>query len=383
MVGASGMTTNICYLSLALGWLLLIGQVSADEAADAATAINAANQLLRDGEVEQALSQYQAIASPGGSRNALLYNQAVALYRKGDVDSAAKLFEEVAGSGDTKLAAPSRYNLGNCRYSQGLELAESDPQAAIAQLSDAIQHYRGSLRSAPANNDARVNVELAAKLIDELNQTPDEEPEQPNNSGSEDQPSGDSQDSDSEPSKSDSKEGDSQPEQQEEPGAEDGSGEPKQPEQQRSGQQASAGEANQNDDSESQSGKPEDKASNGEEESKPSDGGEAEDSQAKQPSKQNTEPSDLGGKDESSSEEKESAEESTSPLQTPTGELTSENANEKQVESVGTETTDQVGLMDQQEAMKMLQAIRDRDMLRRFQLQQRERRRYVPVDRDW
>ncbi|HEX5471566.1 MAG TPA: hypothetical protein VFW73_06750, partial [Lacipirellulaceae bacterium] len=39
--------------------------------------------------------------------------------------------------------------------------------------------------------------------------------------------------------------------------------------------------------------------------------------------------------------------------------------------------------MTRQEAEKMLQSIRDRDMLRRLQRQATERDQHVPVDRDW
>ena len=39
--------------------------------------------------------------------------------------------------------------------------------------------------------------------------------------------------------------------------------------------------------------------------------------------------------------------------------------------------------MTAQEAEKMLQAIRDREMIRRLQRQAAERNRHVPVDRDW
>jgi Ca-activated chloride channel family protein len=41
------------------------------------------------------------------------------------------------------------------------------------------------------------------------------------------------------------------------------------------------------------------------------------------------------------------------------------------------------GLMTHEEALKMLQSVRDRDMLRRMQQQRQERSRHVPVDRDW
>ena len=39
--------------------------------------------------------------------------------------------------------------------------------------------------------------------------------------------------------------------------------------------------------------------------------------------------------------------------------------------------------MTREEALKMLQSVRDRDMLRRMQQLRQERSRHVPVDRDW
>lgn len=39
--------------------------------------------------------------------------------------------------------------------------------------------------------------------------------------------------------------------------------------------------------------------------------------------------------------------------------------------------------MTKEEAQKMLQAVRDRELMRRLQHQQENQRRYVPVERDW
>ena len=41
------------------------------------------------------------------------------------------------------------------------------------------------------------------------------------------------------------------------------------------------------------------------------------------------------------------------------------------------------GAMSREEALKMLQSVRDRDMLRRLRQEQLERSRRRPVDRDW
>ena len=41
------------------------------------------------------------------------------------------------------------------------------------------------------------------------------------------------------------------------------------------------------------------------------------------------------------------------------------------------------GEMDKHEAMKMLQSIRDRDLLRRYQKLRETQSRHIPVERDW
>jgi Ca-activated chloride channel family protein len=71
----------------------------------------------------------------------------------------------------------------------------------------------------------------------------------------------------------------------------------------------------------------------------------------------------------------------------PAGELTAaseQNAEDKTGGRVAAvEPGEEEGLMTKEEALKMLQAVRDRDMLRRLRHEQIERSRHIPVDRDW
>ena len=68
----------------------------------------------------------------------------------------------------------------------------------------------------------------------------------------------------------------------------------------------------------------------------------------------------------------------------PSGELTAANeapnASERQATEPVRVATDQ---MTEEEARKLLQSIRDRDMLRRLRKQAAERALRVPVERDW
>ncbi len=69
------------------------------------------------------------------------------------------------------------------------------------------------------------------------------------------------------------------------------------------------------------------------------------------------------------------------------GQLAAADPHENQDAAANSQTLREISadesVMSHEEAMKMLQAIRDRDMLRRFQLRQRDSTRQVPVDRDW
>lgn len=73
--------------------------------------------------------------------------------------------------------------------------------------------------------------------------------------------------------------------------------------------------------------------------------------------------------------------------QPPQGELTAASEEEakdgKDKQPIAAFNPSKDGEMTQEEADKMLQAIRDREMLRRYQRRQQEMRQYVPVDRDW
>ena len=67
------------------------------------------------------------------------------------------------------------------------------------------------------------------------------------------------------------------------------------------------------------------------------------------------------------------------------GQLTSDNQSKQQEGDKSLARTNQngSGLMTREEALKMLQSVRDRDMLRRIENQRRQRIRRVPVEKDW
>lgn len=112
-------------------------------------------------------------------RPLVLHNVAAARYRLGRVSEARELWARIASSSDVAFEARVRFNLGNCAYAaawQNLQQA-LDPKAeqrrallenAVRELSLAIASYGDALRLDGAIEDARVNLELAARLRRQL-----------------------------------------------------------------------------------------------------------------------------------------------------------------------------------------------------------------------
>ena len=350
------------------------------ESAEVARQINAANTLLRDGDIDGAIDAYRHIVPGDQQRDELNYNLAVAEYRKGNIETAEQLFIEVASSATATVSAGSRYNLGNCQYAKALQLADRDRPAAIENLRHAISHYRDSLRANPNNADARANIELAGELIRRLEQErqqQEEQEKQQQDKQDEDQPD-QQQKNDSEQQPSDqNQQGDEQQNQ---------NGKSKQDKSQNDGEQKQN-----SDEQKSGSEKTDDQQSQDEQpgsddaqpqESKSADSGTEAKNQS--PPRKNQQSS---GKQQQADQQTAGEEQESKDQPVPTGDLTAAaapNNDKKPTNAVGAADPNRKdGLMTLEEALKMLQAVRDRDMLRRIRQQHQERSRRVPVDRDW
>lgn len=357
---------------------LLIGAFSVSANADSpsrinagrinAAKINSANELVRTGEFAKAIEDYREIPVTEQTHDELNYNSGVALYRQGDVDAARALFSETSTSADNPLAAAARYNLGNCFYTDAVATAEQDKQASIDSLNQAITQYRASLRANPNHVDARANIELAVelrkKLEDELKQQEQERDADQQGSKSEESESPQDQASEQSPPEDGGSDGSEKQDDQQAPADENDAAE-EQPEKQPEEQ-----ESDKNETSENESQSAEDKPAEGQPESA------SQDANSQPQSAQ--EPSSSG---EPASDEQSELKDDV----VPSGELKPANEpqeNEGRQGNVAIPSADEE-LMTREEAMKMLQSVRDRDMLRRLRQDQLERSRHVPTDRDW
>ncbi len=341
------------YIAAAV-FALSAAQVTAQSPLDirqTASEINAANTLLRDGKVDEAIEAYHKILPDEQQRNELNYNMAVAEYRKGNIDAAQQLFTDVAGTSSTKIAADSRYNLGNCQYAKALAAAEKDKPAAIELLREAISNYRGSLRGKPNNPDARANIELAGELIRKLQQEQTNEKEQ--------------QKQDDQKQKDKNPKDDEQQDQQ------------NKDQQQKSDQQQQDEQKQQDKSEDSESQKDESQKDSNQQNSDSQDAKSDQEKSDKQKAGDQKQPEDEGEPEEQDAKNE--------PV--PTGDLKAASDQEQNMKPEATagmaNPNANDGLMTREEALKMLQSVRDRDMLRRMQQQRQERSRRVPVEKDW
>lgn len=371
--------------------LMLVNSTHAQESRSVSRQINSANQLLRDQKITEAIDAFNKIeGAPGRQRDQLNYNLAVAHYRHGDFAAAQTLFEQAAQASNSAIAANSRYNLGNCHYSSALESLEQDPKSAIQELQAAIAGYRSSLRLDRNNADARANIELASQLLRQLNQ--EQQNEQPENEEKkEDDSSEKDQNKDNQEQSPDSKSDSQEPadDQSEESNSEQGDSSPTDP-----GQEATENEqdANQEQNSSDKNDAPSEKQDPTSPEQQ-SDSANPQD----QPDSSNPQPTEQPQGEQGAKNDEKPEEDSETPAPSESdpdskdddesqGKLTSANdADSPAGDRPGTAVarTDKPGQMTRAEALKMLQSIRDRDLLRRFELQKRERLRRVPVEKDW
>ena len=400
MAGSSKTKKKV--LASMLLFVIFVGSSSeafSQEGLSTAKRINNATKLLGEDKVIEAIEAYNEIERESQDyQDELDYNLAIAHYRNNDYPAANVLFEQTAKSVNDTIAADSRYNLGNCQYLQALEKKE-DPVAAIDQLKSAVKHYRSSLQVNADNADARANIELAMKLIDELEQKQKEQDQQQQDQQDQQQQQEEQQQDQEQQNQDQNQQSQSQDQEQqnqEEQEQNDSQQNQQDSESQDSQDQSQQGKDQSQQDKESSEENQEEKESSESKEEQESEQKEQEQSeqskssqqnqesqQEKQPHSQTDQQEDghAEKQDETAAEEQDKQKDQAPPQ----GELKSLNEQEQDASKEGQPFAieEDSKLMTQEEALKLLQSVRDRDMKRRYQQEMRNRSQRVRVDRDW
>jgi mxaK protein len=107
------------------------------------------------------------------------FARALALARAGESESAMKAYKALLRDGRRDLRERALFNLGNLYLHDALQLGAIPTFESLPLVELAKQSYRDLLREAPADWDARYNLERALRLAPESEQQVEEEAEPP------------------------------------------------------------------------------------------------------------------------------------------------------------------------------------------------------------
>ncbi len=124
------------------------------------------NKAYRSGQYDQALAKYKAALMAGGDPSVVAYNLGNTHYALGESDAAQQAYTESMRPGRPRDLSGSVYNLGNA-YLQG------------GKMSEAISAYIEALKLNPDDEDAKYNLELARRMLNQMQQSqPEQSPDQ-------------------------------------------------------------------------------------------------------------------------------------------------------------------------------------------------------------
>ena len=106
------------------------------------------------------------------------YNHGVTAYRSNDFAAAATTFEQATAAPDRPLQAKALYNLGNAQYRLGQAVEPQSLEQAIPVFKKSLQAYERALASNPKDADAKFNLDLVKKKIEELEKKQEQQRQQ-------------------------------------------------------------------------------------------------------------------------------------------------------------------------------------------------------------
>ncbi len=114
--------------------------------------------------------------SPDDAR--LQFNYGTAAYKNNMFEEAAQAFNQALKSDDLALQEEAYYNRGNALFQRGNETQQTDPQHTMEMWQQSIDSFDGALQLDSVNDDARYNLELVKRQLEELEKQQQEQQEQ-------------------------------------------------------------------------------------------------------------------------------------------------------------------------------------------------------------
>jgi len=138
----------------ALGALLLAFVPVPAAASDVASSNNEGNRLYEQKRYDEAMRKYTDAQAKKPTAPELHYNIGNVLFRKGDIEKALEEYRRAQVTSSTRLRQAATYNQGNAFLQAG-------------KVQEAVNSYVQALRLDPNDAEAKRNLELALKLLEQ------------------------------------------------------------------------------------------------------------------------------------------------------------------------------------------------------------------------
>jgi Ca-activated chloride channel family protein len=125
---------------------------------------------FEEGKFTEAQKEFEALAAKHPEDARLHYNAGAAAYEAGDYEKAAKHFQSAINPENLPLQESAYYNLGNTHFRRGE--GQPEPQQRSEAWKEAVKNYESALKLNPNDQDARYNLQVVQKKIEELPKPP-------------------------------------------------------------------------------------------------------------------------------------------------------------------------------------------------------------------
>lgn len=144
--------------------VLLTGFWRGDAAIDA---VENGNRRYHAGDHAAAFKLYEEADTHRPGADVIRYNQGNVFAKAFHFEAAIERYTDAAETDDPLLGSRVQYNLGVMKYRQAMDALQTF-QDALGYTQAAIRHWRESLELRPDRENARYNLELAYRLIGEI-----------------------------------------------------------------------------------------------------------------------------------------------------------------------------------------------------------------------
>ncbi len=132
------------------------------------------NDAFARGKYDQAAKQYTEAQISDPTQKVLDYNLGAALYKQGKHEDSLTAFRKAYNDDNADLVADAHYNAGNALFMQ-------------KKLDEAIVEYTEALKIRPDDEDAKFNLELARRLLQQHEDQEKQDKDQQNQDQQQDQ----------------------------------------------------------------------------------------------------------------------------------------------------------------------------------------------------